>query len=530
MSTLFDADLEELIETQKEAFRKNIEEFKVVGHRFLNGEISSNEFKASSGGMGVYAQKGGKQFMIRLRVLSGKLEGKHLQLIQEFVKDYNLSSIHLTSREAIQLHDLEFDDLIAIMEKSLEHGLFTRGGGGNFPRNVSLSPLSGVEVGEAFDVTPYALLVNRYFLSRMNQYKLPRKFKVAFSNNEKDSANATIIDLGFLAVNKEGMLQFKLFIGGSLGNQGEIGVPFQELVSPRDVLYHVEACLRLFTQEGDYENKGKARIRFIVKRLGREEFLVRYKKALEEVKASMSLKLPEVYEPSLTKAEEYQEDSIYPNMISQKQKGLYTVVIHPGGGILKSEDLNNITSFVQKVPEAELRLSMEESLYIRNLTLDQAKDLLKLAGSLAQTTAVERSISCIGVPTCQIGIGESQRLLGDILNYMEEHKMTEEILPSIHISGCLNSCARQQVSEIGFHCKKKQTEQNPEIYALHIGGRTSEFDTHLGTVYGDLTADNIPKFLYELAVQLKEKQLKLMEYIQLEGEEFQALVKQYSVC
>jgi ferredoxin-nitrite reductase len=533
MEKQFEAKLEEKIEQQKQLYKTEIDAFEEVGQKFVQGAINSNEFKASSGGMGVYAQKGGKEFMIRLRVLSGVLDYKTLELIKDFANDYDLSSIHLTTREAIQLHNLQFDQVISIMRKSLDSDLFTRGGGGNYPRNVSLSPLSGVEKNEAFDVTNCAVLVNKYFVSRMNSYRLPRKFKVAFSNNENDTAKATIADLGFLAVNHDGKKYFKVFIGGSLGNQGDISVPFDELVPAKDIFYHVEACIQLLVEEGDFENKGKARMRFIVKRMGEVEFLNCYKKILGQIKAAKNLELEivEEAEQKITSEEENQTiETGSTNLIAQKQKGLYTVIVHPKGGILSTQDLNQITEFIKNIEQAQMRLCMEESLYIRNLSLEQAKHLLELIKHFGQTTMLERSVSCIGVPTCQIGIGESQKLLNSILTYFENQGMKEDILPSIHISGCLNSCSRHQVSEIGFHCKKKQTpEREEEVYSLHIGGMTSELDTHLAKVYGDLYADTIPEYLYKLALAIRDKQVSFLKYIEQFEEEFENTLKKYLI-
>jgi len=373
--------------------------------------------------------------------------------------------------------------------------------------------------------------VNKYFLSRMDSYKLPRKFKVAFSNNENDTANATIADLGFLAVNQDGNDLFKVYIGGSLGNQGDISVPFGELIQPKEILYYVEACIRLLIEEGDYENRGKARMRFIVKRMGREAFLICYKKILQLVKQSKNLELVlENGHQSLTKVKDSDALNEQQNLISQKQIGLYTIIVHAKGGILKREDLNRITSFLQAIPEAQIRLSMEENIYIRNLTLAQAEKLLDLVKHLVQITILERSISCIGVPTCQIGIGETQKLLSNILNYFQNKGMLENLLPPIHISGCLNSCTRHQVSDIGFCGKKKRVDQQAvEVYTLHIGGITSELDTYFAKEYGDLLTDTIPEFLYELALCVKEKQLEFKEYMEHNQEEFQSLLVEYLV-
>ncbi len=511
----------------RENFNDHIREFQEIGRKFVDGTISSGEFKASSGGMGVYAQRGGKEFMIRLRILCGVIDINTLRLIKDLANDHALKYIHLTTRQAIQLHDLQFDEIINIMNKSLENNLYTRGGGGHFPRNVSLSPLSGVEK-EAFDVTPYALLVNKYFVSRMNTYKLPRKFKVAFSNNEKDTANASIADLGFLAVKQENKELFQVFIGGSLGAGSGISVPYDDLVEPADVLVHVEALLSLFVEEGDYENKGKARIRFIVKRMGEEGFLKCYKKHLEKVKQTQNLEFELKNDEEINSLVKDNEKIEHINVIPQKQEGFYTVVLHPKGGLLKTEDVKYIVDFLENIPLAQVRLSMEESMYIRNLTAAEAKELLALTKGLRKTTRLSRSICCIGIPTCQIGIQDSQSLLTTILNTFEEKGLTKDILPALHISGCLNSCSRHPVSELGFHGKKKRVkEQSEDVYTLHIGGKVSQNDTHLAKEYGDLLATTIPEFLLELAMKLEENKKEFNEYILTQKEEFEAILKKY---
>lgn len=249
--------------TLKEILREEIEKFREVGHRFIDGNISVMEFKHQSGGMGIYAHRGGKEFMVRLRIPSGVTNINELKLISEYVKKYNLDGIHLTTRQVIQLHGMGIDDVCDFMRDALEVNIFTRGAGGDYPRNVALSPLSGVDKNEPFDPTPYALAVDNYFLRKIYTYKLPRKFKVSFSNNEEDTAHCTIQDLGFLAVKKDGKEYFKVYIGGGLGSNPRKAIEYDELIEPKDVLYYVEGMTNLFIAEGDYKNRSKARIRYI---------------------------------------------------------------------------------------------------------------------------------------------------------------------------------------------------------------------------------------------------------------------------
>ena len=173
--------------------------------------------------------------MIRLRTPSGLISKEHLNLILSYVHKYGLEKVHLTTRQAVQLHDLDIDSVCDIMEDGIDHDLFTRGGGGNFPRNVSLSPLAGVEKAEAFDVTPYALQVGNYFLGNAPSYKLPRKLKVAFSSDEKDTAAASINDMGFMAVSEKGIPMFRMWLAGGMGQGPAVAVPYPSLVRPQEV-------------------------------------------------------------------------------------------------------------------------------------------------------------------------------------------------------------------------------------------------------------------------------------------------------
>lgn len=505
-----------------------ISEFREIGHKFENKEISSSEFKGISGGMGVYAHRGGEEFMIRLRIPSGILNVNQLKLIYKFAKDKNLDSVHTTTRQAIQLHGLSIDEVCDIMEESLHNDIYTRGGGGNFPRNVSISPLTGVDKEEAFDVTEYAKAVNEHFMKKITTYKLPRKLKVSFSSSMTDKGNAQIADLGFIAVKKDNKEYFKVYLTGGLGKNPAKAIEFDELVETKDVLYHVEAITNFFMAEGDYSNKNKARTRYITARMGEEAALECYKKHLEEVKNKENLDL-------VVKQKEYNKsgnkiDHTHSRLIEQKQEGLYTVYFHPIGGILKLDTLKEIIDCIEKIEDVEIRLSMSEGLYIRNLSGDEAKILLELTEGKGGETSLEQSSACIGVPTCQIGIAESQLLLRDIIEYFNEREFNKDILPALHISGCNNSCGTHQIGALGFAGKKKKiNDVSEECFQLHMDGRKGIDGVELGKVVGDIRRQDIPKFLYELAIDVDKLGITYEEYVKNSDNNLEAIINTYMV-
>lgn len=512
----------------KKILKDEIKEFRGIGEKFSNREISVADFKKASGGMGVYAERGGKKFMIRLRMPSGLTSEYELNKIYEFAKRYDLKGIHLTTRQAIQLHSMEFKDVCDLMEECLDYNIFTRGSGGNFPRNVAISPLAGVDRNEAFDTTEFALAVGNYFLERVYTYKLPRKLKVSFSSTEKDRVHVTVQDLGFLAVNKDGKNTFTVYAGGGLGMNPKKAVIVEENVDPCDVLFYVEGMVKFFMAEGDYNNKARARVRYILDRMGEEEFVEEYKKYVEAEKANSELKL-NVQPKNIAKAG-IKTEIEHKRLYAQKQEGLYSVYIHPLGGQLRREDLKTLCDFIKGKEEIDIRLAMAEGMYIRNLNGKEAEELLEITEKFSENFDVMQSISCIGVPICQMGRCNSQGLLDNIVSYLKEKGYNKDILPRINISGCPNSCGVHEIGSIGFMgMKVKHEDQFKDAFRLYVNGKASIGETMLAIEKGDFLPERIPEFLYELSNKLEKCEMKFQDYFVEREAEFNKLVEKFAV-
>lgn len=512
----------------KEVLYDEIEDFRKIGHKFVNGEMKMMDFKHHSGGFGIYAHRAGKEFMIRLRIPSGKTDLKELKKVYEFAKKYNLSKIHFTTRQAIQLHGLSIDQVCDLMKEALDVDIYTRGAGGNFPRNVALSPLAGVNPQEAFDSTPYALAVGNYFLERIYTYHLPRKLKVSFSSSENDGGHCTIQDLGFLAVNKDGKRYFQVYLGGGLGQNPRLAVKHPELIEPEKVLYYVEAMVKFFMAEGDYEKRSKARVRYILERMGEERFISEYRKYVEKEleNGDMDIYPEEINYEKPGKITDIQSSRLY----HQKQQGLYSVYLHPTGGQLSIEDLNELIETLEEIPGADIRLAMTEGLYIRNLNGDEAAKVLSITEVMGDDILVKQSVACIGAPICQIGMGNSQKLLKDIINYLEDKNYKKDLLPRIQISGCPNSCGIHQAGAIGFTGKKKKVgAELTDCFTLFIGGSFHSKHPSIGKSYGEIPAEKIPEVIYAIGKRLEGKNMKFTMYMDKYEQELNKLVDTYLV-
>jgi len=529
----------------KEKLISEIKGFKEKGESFLRKELTVAEFKGISGGMGVYAQKGGEQFMLRLRVSSGILSREYSDLILRLAEKFGIEKLHLTTRQAIQLHDLTLDEVCEIMEESIRNGLYTRGGGGNFPRNVALSPLSGVEKGEAFDVTPFAVCTGEYLMEHITEYRFPRKFKIAYSNGGRDNAGCTSTDLGFLAVVKEGKPYFKVYLAGGLGNNPAFGIELKELIEPSKALHYVEAAIRLFMAEGDYQNKAKARLRYVPVRIGEEAFLEAFYNKLKEVEGDSGfVEFAEEFaacDIKIEKDAKTGQEVIFTDkgevIFEQKQESLFAVRIHPICGQFEISDFKVLRDFIEEILEAEnhniapdIRLSMDESLFVRNLTKKQAEILLDKLSNTNMVTSLSRSISCVGTPSCQVGMIASQELIHSALDYMKAEGINPDRLPQLSVSGCLNSCARHQISPLGFTGIKRRVDNEPvDAFDLHICGSSLEGACHLGKPVGSMKKSDIPAFLGKLAATLENLDMEYADYAKDKEEDFMKLIDEYKI-
>lgn len=503
--------------------KREVEELRKKGHQFMDGEISRADFKGFSGGLGCYAQREAGKFMIRLKTPSGIITKAHMKLMISYAEKYKLDKLHLTTRQAVQLHDLGIDEVCDIMKDGIDQGLFTRGGGGNFPRNVTLSPLAGVDREEVFDVTPYAVQVGNYFLERAASYHLPRKLKAAFSSSEEDTACASINDLGFAAVKKDGKPYFRLYLAGGMGSEPGVSILYPELIEPEKVLYYVEAMVNLFVAEGDYTNKRTARTRFIPRRMGMEAFLACYG---EHVKSAEQACDFEELKPKLVSFQDWEPElSLRDVIIPQRQKGLYTLVIHPFCGQLSIEDAKKIEHYVSGIEHAEYRLSMNEDLYVRNLNSRELEKLMELTKKGNMLSMFGKTVTCIGVPSCQMGILQSQKLTEEIYKAMEAAKFEKDYLPRIQINGCQNSCSRHPVAVLGFAGRKRKLEgEMTDCFDLYVGGSVGRF-AKLARLVGEIRADRIPEYLVKLACAVRDSGLPFEAFCL--QEEFEALTRNY---
>ncbi|CAH2214607.1 nitrite/sulfite reductase [Tepidibacter aestuarii] len=483
---------------------------------YIGGEIPFEEFKHYASPMGVYAQKREGTFMVRPRIFSGIITKEKLEAVVEIAKRFSGGEIHLTTRQDIQFHGLSIEDTIEIFEVLTPLGLIGKGAGGNAIRNINCSPLSGVEVGEVFDVNEHAKKATEFILQMEGMTKLPRKYKIAISNSPKDTAFATISDLGFIAKIQDGRRGFELYGGGGLGGVPDIALKLEAFIPEEEILYHIEAMKRLFEDEGDRTNRNKARIRFIKYRLGNEAFTEKYRVYVEKVKSEKDLyiefksdveldnKLGEGTNKSFEGLRDFR-------VINQRNKGYYSLYLHPENGDLNVGDLDKILDITDLLDyDVEFRLSNSQGIYIRNVKEKDVESFIKSISAFTKETDIENSTTCTGAKNCRIGLCNSQGLLKEINKVLEGYSIEfKSQLPKIHVSGCRNSCGWHHIGTLGFSGAAIKTESGSiPAYTVHIGGRVGSEISKLGENKGVLPARKVPRFVDRLLERFEKCEIK----------------------
>lgn len=543
---------------KREAFRADYQTFLEATRQFYAGEMDAKTYKGISGGFGSYAQRGAACSMLRLRFTGGRIDREALHFIAEAVRRYDIKRAHFTTCQSVQLHDLDGDTVCALALKALDHGIVTRGGGGDFPRNVMVSPRSGVDPDEYFDVLLYAKAAADYLLGFIHGPKMPRKLKVGFSNAPSNLTHATFRDLGF-AARPDG--SFDVYSAGGLGNNPLFGVKVAEQVAPEDILYYIEAMHRLFLAHGNYENRAKARTRYMQEALGGPE---NYRKAFLETLAavrgegkdlhihlSKPLSAADLQSAANLQAMEAvvgagkqagagvrmdTKAALSPaweallrnrRVLPQKQQDLCTVVYHPIGGCPDPSLFEKLDSLLAEMPRVELALAPDESLYFLNCGEKEAERLLSETSGSAKT-AFSASVACIGSSVCQQGLRDSQAMLTRLCKMEHEEGFADGVLPKLHISGCPSSCGTHQTGTIGLRgASKKVNGELKEAFQLSFGGRERQGAEQMGEVIGILSTDELEDFFRKLGQTVTKSGLSFDAWNQQHPEAFRQMAEAY---
>ncbi len=489
------------------AILEEIETFEKEAMRMLSGEIVNDLFKPFRLQYGIYGQRQAGVQMVRIKIPFGGITANQLRRVAELADRFTTGVGHVTTRQDIQLHFAELKDVPTIMRGLAEVGLTTREACANTVRNVTGCHLAGVCQGEVFDITPYAKTVAYHLLRNPLNQSLPRKFKIAFSGCKHDCALTPIHDIGLLAVKKaDGTIGFRMAVGGGLGSAPRIAQVLREFTPLDELIPSIEAVIKVFDTLGNRKNRNKARMKFVVEKLGFDEF----KRRWEEAYVSMGHARPANEPLTLLQHQDEPPQLIMPtsngsnpgavqgnghvngsrqetpfqmwqrtNVVRQKQEGYVAAVIKLFMGDLTSSQMLHIADLADKYSNGNIRTTINQNMIIRWIPETKIGDLYEELASegLSDPGAelVEDIIACPGTDTCGLGITSSKGLARALAEVFPAGRVPDDLKDvSVKISGCHNSCAQHHIATIGLHgVGKRIGEHTAPMYELHLGGKVN---------------------------------------------------------
>ncbi len=436
---------------------------------FREGKIHDEKFRSLRLARGIYGQRQPGVQMVRIKLPFGKVTFKQLLRIADVSDEYASRNLHLTTRQDIQIHYVSLDRTPQLWADLEKDDVTMREACGNTVRNVTASPTAGIDPLEPFDVSPYAHGAFEFLLRNPINQDMPRKFKIAFSSSDEDTAYSFAHDLGFIPkINSNGERGFKVMLGGGLGAQPILAHIVDEFLPEDQLVPYIESTIRVFDRYGERTNRNKARFKYVIQKFGLEEVLrlIKVERTANKVK-SYKINTEALEVPALPPAIEFgnveisnplgYEQWLATNVFEQKQKGFYGVYIKVQTGDIPTEKARKLVALLTPLAGDEIRVTQNQGLLLKYIRKEAFPTLYNGLAELGMATPGFDSVgdvtTCPGTDTCNLGISNSMtfaRVLEDLIyNEYEDLIYNRDI--KIKISGCMNSCGQHSMAHIGFH-------------------------------------------------------------------------------
>lgn len=409
--------------------------------------------------------------MLRMRVPGGILSAHQLRGIAEMAADWGSGRSDLTTRSNIQIREFQPKDIIRVLNKIQDLGMTSRGSGADNIRNITASPITGIDSQELCDVAPLADALNRYILNSRDLYGLPRKFNVAFDNGGTISVVADTNDIGFVAVqvnDGHGIpagVYFRVLLCGITGHK-QFATDCGLLLRPDQTVAVAAAIIRVFAEHGDRTDRKKARLKYLVDKWGIEKFIAKTEKLL----AFPLIRVP----ASACEPRKPIDRAGHIGVHAQSQPGLHYIGVSVPVGRLPVNHMLALAAIAEIYGSGELRLTVWQNLIIPNIAtgkLEAAKAAILAAGLAFEAGMVlSGTVACTGNRGCRFAATDTKAHAVALANMLDSRFDIMQPI-NLHVTGCPHSCAQHYIGDIGLMGVKVSGEEG---YQVVIGGGSDQ--------------------------------------------------------
>lgn len=436
-------------------------------------------------------------FMVRVRIAGGVLPTEQARNLARVASRHAEDWLHLTTRQSCELHWVADRRVPDVLDELARSGLSTRSACGHTIRNVMCSEEAGVGLDEPFDCFPDARLISDTLVARsaVLNVTLPSRINISLGGSPRCRHDALVNDLGLVSMVVDGVAGYEVWAGGSLGKAPSLGVLLSPFV-PRTLLpAAVDAVVDVFVEHGDLDTPAKGRMKFVVERLGVDGFRGAFLAAFE---AARQRPQPVVADVELLSDDdttvilaETPPGGWSAGVRPQRRAGLATVIIDLPLGDTNSSEFRLFCDLADTYADGHLTLTRDQNIAFRNVALAGVAAIRAAIGqrglSLLGEGTTAQMRACTGASVCALGITDSPGLGKSLSTLASLHRNSAL---KVFISGCPNSCAQHQVSDIGLAGSKVRVNGvTSDGYQVFLG---ADLDHHeIGEVVGRVALDDV---------------------------------------
>ena len=476
--------------------------------RYLRGEFPTDSWRPVRLSYGLYYQLDHTSHMQRIKLPGGIMTADQIDVLADVTDRYGRGIAHITTRQDIQIHWVPVAQIMDMYDRLLGVGITTRGACADTVRNVTGCPYAGVSPDEPFDVTPYILAIHEYFLFNPLNLTLPRKFKVAVEGCPLDCAQVPVNDIGLYAKVVDGRKGFAVWAGGGLGSQPYLSQHITEFIPDTDALIWCEAIVRIQHRHGERKNRNRARMKYVVKKMGLDKFRQAVRDEVARVEAERGDELrAEVREasslhreppPAAAPARRVPEVAGFAqwaatNARPQRQQGYRAALVQLPLGDVTSDQMRALGAIARQFGNGTLRATDDQNVVIPWVTeaalpaVHAALVAVELGNPDVST--INDVVSCPGMDYCSLAItrsmGMAERIRAHLLRDGEGFAARLGTF-GVKISGCPNSCGQHHVGDIGLtgHTVTEDDGVQRPYYSILVGGSVGEGRGRIGKRLG----------------------------------------------
>jgi len=485
--------------SDQEKFKRDLHPFD--GYQQLKAQAANNEYPKPPDNFRwrffglFYVAPNQNSYMCRLRLPNGILKHWQFAGVADLADRHGGGYAHVTTRANLQVREIEANNAVAMIEAIQELGLCSRGSGADNIRNVTGSPTAGIDPHELIDTRSYAREWHFHILNDRSLYGLPRKFNVAFDGGGIIPVLEETNDIGFAAVAvKDGFgvaqgVWFRLMIGGITGHRDfahETGI----LVRPDEATKVADAIVRVFIDHGDRTDRTKARLKYVIDRMGLE-------KVLALVEEKLGRKLDRVPNEALLPRPPSDRQA-HIGVHAQKEAERYWLGIVLPVGKMTSDQMRGLAALAGDLGDGDIRLTVWQNLLISGVAtenVEKAQQRIAALGLSTSTNSIRAGlVACTGNAGCKFAASDTKRHAEEIARWCES-RVTLDGPVNIHLTGCHHSCTQHYIGDVGLlACKVETSDEGDTVegYHVHVGGGFGANATLAREIFHDVKADDVP--------------------------------------